>query len=205
MDSLPAEGEDEDDDNDRPSTTCKPKALPNAFDGPNCDECNDSQPFSEKKAYKAVAREFCRGDWNFKAEIGSKDAQKWSATLDMFTDSVQTDPDTKLPPICAIGNQMWETVKTPDSAKRCLAKGSWSGNSEFRITVLPAEDQSGCKTLANYKLPTGDKCEEIFDAIVDDCIPGKKDDETGGYHLDKSSSGCWEWWIYSKKDINLKR
>lgn len=103
MDSLPDEGKDEGDDNDHPSTTCKPKTLPNAFDGPNSDECNDSQPFSEKQAYKSVAREFCRGDWNFEAQVGSKDTRKWSATLDMFTDSVQTDPDTKLPLFAPLG------------------------------------------------------------------------------------------------------
>lgn len=200
MKSLPAEEGDKR--NDKPSTTCKPKALPNAFDGPNCSGCNDAEPFSEKPAYKAAAREFCSGDWKFKAEPGDKDAQKWSATLDIFADYGQKDLGTGLPPICAIGNDEWDSIKRPDSKDKCFAKGSWSANSLFRVAVLPAEDQSGCKDLTAYTLPTGDSCEDIFNAIIDDCIPGKKDDETGGYHLDQNNNGCWEWWIYSKKMVS---
>ncbi|KAF2266975.1 hypothetical protein CC78DRAFT_614434 [Lojkania enalia] len=206
MKSLPTEGEsdDEEDDKDRPETNCKPKTLPNAFDGPNCSECNDARGFSRQSAYKAAVQEFCYGDWDLTAKPGYKDASKWSATLEFFTDSVQEDPDTKLPPICAISNLLWDGLKLPDSKIDCKASGSWSADSLFRLTVLPAEDQNGCEPLQDYKIPTEEKCEEIFNAIVDDCIPGKGDDETGGYHLDKSDKGCWEWWIYSKKELDTQ-
>jgi putative hemolysin len=182
---------------------CKPKEVPDAFGGPNCDGCNDTHPLSQKSAYKAAVREFCRSERT--AEQGYKDPQKWSATLDVFIDRGQEDPDTKLPPICARYNQMWEhSTDWPDSEKYCKAKGTWDGNSVFRVTVIPKEDQSDCKDIADYKLPKGDKCEEKLNAIVDKCIAGEKDDETGGYYYDSNSNGCWEWWIWSKTDINLK-
>lgn len=183
---------------------CKPKEVSPAFDGDNCSGCNDARPFSDSPAYKAAAREFCRGNYNFEASQGDRDSQRWSATRDIFTDSVQKDPDTGLPPICGIFNEMGLVYKEPDSRKLCLAKGSHGANSEFRLTVRPAENQKDCKPLKDYKLPTGDKCEEKFNSIIEACIPGKEENETGGYYADSNDNGCWEWWIWSKHwNLNL--
>jgi hypothetical protein len=189
---------------DRLPTKCKPKTLPEAWGGDCTDElCQNTRPLSDKAPYKAAVREFCNGGYKFTADPGYKDPAKWSATVDIFTDSVQKDPDTGLPPICAVYSQNWDETKYPDSKKRCLNKeGEHEGNSQFRIGVLPKEDQKGCKQLSEYKLPTGDECEEKFNAVIDDCIQGEKDDETGGYHPEKRDNGCWEWWIYSKHGIS---
>lgn len=65
-----------------------------------------------------------------------------------------------------------------------MTKRTLHGNSEFRITVLLAEDQSGCKQpLTDYQIPTGEKCEKMFVEAIDECILATKDDETGGYYF----------------------
>jgi hypothetical protein len=189
---------------DRPTpqklAQCKPKVLPYYYDGPSCTGCNDARPFSEQSPYKAAVHEFCHGGYNFKAKsTGDRDATKWGAALDIFTDSGQENPDTGLPPLCAIHNVLWDGIKRPDSKDLCHADRSWGGDSLFRVAVVLSKDQSGgCGILQDYVIPTGDKCEEMLNIVVDDCIVGEKDDETGGYFLDRSPNGCWEWWIYSK-------
>jgi len=61
--------------------------------------------------------------------------------------------------------------------------------------VVPAKDQKGCKPLKDHKLPKDGDCTKVFDKVSQDCITGKRD-ESGGYFLEKSENGCWEWWIW---------
>jgi hypothetical protein len=179
------------------------------LDGPNCKDCNDADPWSDKASYKAAAKHFCSNKWrNLKAlkptsDNTYTDEQMWSAMLEVFVDSKQKDSKSGLPPVCAISNRQWKNIERGDESKQCKqpdSKGSWQADSLFRVAVLAAEDQKGCKDLKDYTLPQGKDCEEIFTAVIDDCIVDEKD-ETGGYHLDKNDSGCWEWWINSKKIV----
>jgi len=65
--------------------------------------------------------------------------------------------------------------------------------------IKPAQDQTGCKPLRDYKIPVDGDCTKLFDSVASQCITGKSKDETGGYHLEKSDDGCWEWWVYGLK------
>lgn len=118
---------------------------------------------------------------------------------------MQRNPDTDLPPVCAVGNVLWEHIERPKSKDRCLAKGSWESDSLFRLAVLPKKDQSGCKFLQTYDYPKGEECEKNFNAIVDDCIDEDDEKATGGYHPDDNDRGCWEWWIYSKEVYGIDK
>ncbi|KAF2277259.1 uncharacterized protein EI97DRAFT_417431 [Westerdykella ornata] len=171
-----------------PPTVCKPKEQPEAL-GPvkTCNEgnlralqfsgCGTPKPFIPKEVFQAGAHQFCYGGFDFTA----KPDDKWSAANRFWMDKNVIDPSTNLPKVCT-GNQRFAC------------------ESKIEIMVVPAKDQTGCKPLKEHKLAKDGDCTKMLDEVSEACITPVTDgysNKTGGFFLEKSEDGCWEWWIWA--------
>jgi hypothetical protein len=173
--------------------TCRPLEAPEVF-GPtkDCDNCRKPYAGYPKSAYQAAAHQFCYGGYDFTA----KPDDEWSASNYFWFDTTTTDPDTDLPTYC-MGSAKGESWQwSPASRKNCKAdKGLGSSDSKIELMVVPSKDQDQCKSLRDHKLPKDSDCTKLFDKVAEECITGEND-ASGGYLLENSEDGCWEWWIW---------
>jgi hypothetical protein len=177
------------------TSVCKPLEAPEAFGlTPDCTNCRRPYAGYPKSAYQAGAHQFCYGGYDFTA----KPDDKWSAENYFWFDTTTIDPNTNLPTYC-IGSAKGEYWQwSPESGKNCKASGGLNrSNSKIELMIVPAKDQTGCSPLKEHKIPKDGDCTKIFDQVSEDCITGEGKDESGGFFLEKSEDGCWEWWIWA--------
>jgi hypothetical protein len=144
-----------------------------------------------RTTFQAASYQYCNGGWDWTA----KPDNQWSTDNCFWFDSATISPKINLPKYCmgaAIGNEL-QWSPTPVNRK---SPGMWGGNVKLNLNIQPAADQTGCKPFEDHKIPKGSDCTKIFDGVADDCIKGAKNDGPGGYYLENSDDGCWEWWIY---------
>jgi hypothetical protein len=74
----------------------------------------------------------------------------------------------------------------------------WGANAG-NVVVTPTFGWPSCKATQQIRtLTLGDPCVENLKKVIDTCITGKPDD-VGGYYLESSDGGCWQWWIFGQE------
>lgn len=169
------------------AATCKPLGTPEGWEG-----WGPHKGYS-KSVLQAGAHQFCNDGYDWIA----KPKDEFSANNYFWFDTKRTDPNNNLPTYCfgmSYGDfDQW----SPPTMYDCDGQ-----DSKVMLLVIPAKDQNGCKPLKDYPLKTGSDCTEVFDKVANDCMTGNdEDDDTGGFYLDKSDSGCWEWWVWGVYSI----
>ncbi|KAH5400317.1 hypothetical protein HBI47_197940 [Parastagonospora nodorum] len=144
-----------------------------------------------KNTFQAASHQYCNGGWDW---VGKVD-KEWSTDNYFWIDSATINPKTNLPEYC-MGAAIGDMSQWSPNPVNCKSRGMRGGNVKINLHIQPAVDQTGCKPLKDHKIPKGPECTKIFDAVADDCIKGAKNDGPGGYYLEKSDDGCWEWWIH---------
>jgi hypothetical protein len=172
--------------------TCKPFGVPEYLEPYiNCDKCRNPTAGYSKSAFQAAAHQNCYGGYEWIAVQDNEDSVYNYGWFDTTT----TDTSTNLPTFC-LGMTHDKGTWQPDTFSDCKAQGNMGADSKIAFAVVPAKIQDGCKPLRDYELPKDGTCTGIIDKVITDCITGNEEDETGGYYLDKSENGCWEWWIW---------
>jgi len=174
-----------------PAVACKSGKMPPSLMGPSCSSCGDVKGGYDRSVFKAAAHQYCYGDYKWTVNTD----KKIEAYAEFDFDSGNTDPETKLPAFCSGITKNKDSDSKPDSKKHCKEGSDYAS---IRVVVVPSEAQNKCGPVQDYKLPTGEECMKKFNAVADQCITGVEERDTGGFFHDKTSKGCFEWWLQGK-------
>ncbi|KAI0181661.1 hypothetical protein GGR52DRAFT_567882 [Hypoxylon sp. FL1284] len=145
-----------------------------------------------KSAFQAGAHAFCYRDHAYTAMPNGNGAKNW-----FWFDTTHNDPNTELPAECY--GAEWQSLDQPppDSQKYCKGGQSrYNSDSKVWFIVEPSPDQSGCKPIKDYKLPTGRECEKRFDNVINQCM--KDGHGTSGIWKEETDNGCWDWSMWGQ-------
>lgn len=159
--------------------SCKPGETPAIgwhYD-PNGPSTGSKPVVSPRSVFLAAAHRYCDGsryNWVSTAKYDNIHSQstyavEYPASGGFLFDSTTIDPATNLPGFCFGPDGLSDQFGPDGHLLYCKAHGFAGSDSGVTLQVSPSQDQTGCSSLKDHKLPTGDECIKNFENVVNQC------------------------------------